>query len=98
MYQSLHRTLTFHGNPMYFGGVPSTGKSVYLRRTEQISSADFIGCVKSLTVNGHERRLFKDSYNATGIRDTCNQVHNIIHLLVIILYTFYKSAYVLPCI
>ena len=58
---------------MYFGGVPSTGKSVYLRRTEQISSADFIGCVKSLTVNGHERRLFTDSFNATGIRDTCNQ-------------------------
>ena len=54
---------------MYFGGVPSAGKSIYLRRTEQISSADFIGCVKSLTVNGHERRLFSDSYNATGIRD-----------------------------
>ena len=58
---------------MYFGGVPSTGKSLYPRRTEQISSADFIGCVKSLTVNGHERRLFTDSFNATGIRDTCNQ-------------------------
>ena len=58
---------------MYFGGVPSAGKPIYLRRTEQISSADFIGCVKSLTVNGHERRLFSDSYNATGIRDTCNQ-------------------------
>ena len=66
--------MTFHGNPMYFGGVPSTGKGAYLRRTEQISAADFVGCVKSLTVNGHERRLFTDSFNATGIRDTCNQV------------------------
>ncbi len=59
---------------MYFAGVPAGSGSLFVRRSEQISSLDFVGCVKSLSINGHERRLIGDALNATGIRSSCNQV------------------------
>ena len=57
---------------MYLGGLSDV--STYLNRFDQISALDFVGCVKSLAVNGNEKSLFADSLNRTGLTDTCNQV------------------------
>ena len=65
-------TLVFKKNPMYFGGVGPDIQHV-LDRPGQLSSVDFIGCVKSISINGNERSLFSESLNRTGLKRTCNR-------------------------
>ena len=65
-------TLVFKKNPMFFGGVGPDVQPL-LDRPGQISTVDFVGCVKSININGNERNLFTDSLNQTGLRRTCNR-------------------------
>ena len=67
-------TLSFHGNPLHFGGLPSAAE--FLSQFDQIKSDDFVGCVKSLSLDGQERNILTDPAvaNRTGVTDTCNQV------------------------
>ena len=65
-------TLVFKKNPMFFGGVGPNIQPV-LDRPGQISTVDFVGCVKSISINGNERNLFSDSLNRTGLQRTCNR-------------------------
>lgn len=60
---------------MFFGGVPGAAVP-YLQqqRLNQVESLDFVGCVKSLSVNGYEKNILGGSLNSSGIGDTCNQI------------------------
>ncbi len=57
---------------MYFGGIED--EAVVIDRPGQLNSVDFIGCIKSISINGNEKNLISDSLNRTGLRDTCNYV------------------------
>jgi hypothetical protein len=46
---------------MLLGSLPTAHASVL--RLGQVSSADFVGCVKSLSVNGFEKNIIADSLN-----------------------------------
>ena len=48
-------TLNFNNNPMYFGGIEMVQPIIV--RSDQIKSDDFVGCVKSLSVNGQQLNL-----------------------------------------
>ena len=58
------RTLVFNDNYMYFGGIPD--ESAVLDRPGQLSTVDFVGCIKSISINGNEKNLVKESLNRTG--------------------------------
>lgn len=57
---------------MFLGGIP--GLSSILERPGQVSSVDFVGCIKGVSLNGFEKNLFREAKNVSGITDTCNQV------------------------
>ena len=57
---------------MYFGGIED--ESSIIDRPGQLNSVDFIGCIKSISINGNEKNLVTDSLNRTGLKDTCNYV------------------------
>ncbi len=50
---------------MYFGGIPD--ETAILDRPGQLSTVDFVGCIKSISINGNEKNLLKESLNRTGI-------------------------------
>ena len=54
----------FNDNYMYFGGIPD--ESAVLDRPGQLSTVDFVGCIKSISINGNEKNLVKESLNRTG--------------------------------
>jgi hypothetical protein len=49
---------------MYFGGIPD--ETAILDRPGQLSTVDFVGCIKSISINGNEKNLIKESLNRTG--------------------------------
>ena len=57
-------TLVFNDNYMYFGGIPD--ETAILDRPGQLSTVDFVGCIKSISINGNEKNLIKESLNRTG--------------------------------
>ncbi|XP_040574168.2 LOW QUALITY PROTEIN: cadherin-related tumor suppressor-like [Lepeophtheirus salmonis] len=63
-------TLVFGNNPMYLGGLQS--EIPFLERPGQLSSDDFVGCIKTLTINGNEKDFQKDALNTSRISSTCN--------------------------
>ena len=66
------RTLVFGSNPMFFGGVEDDDGIV--QRIGQLSTIDFVGCLRSISINGNEKSLLKDVLNSTGLTNTCNYV------------------------
>ncbi len=54
----------FNDNYMYFGGIPD--ETAILDRPGQLSTVDFVGCIKSISINGNEKNLIKESLNRTG--------------------------------
>ena len=54
----------FNDNYMYFGGIPD--EIAILDRPGQLSTVDFVGCIKSISINGNEKNLLKESLNRTG--------------------------------
>jgi protocadherin Fat 4 len=67
-------TLVFHKNPMFFGGLED--EIAVLDRPGQLDSVDFVGCIKSISINGNEKNLLTESLNRTGLTDTCNYVES----------------------
>ncbi len=65
-------TLSFQSSPLYLGGLPDV--SAHLSRLDQVKSVDFVGCVKSLSLDGLEKDILAQSVNSSGIQDTCNRV------------------------
>ena len=68
------RTLVFHENPMFFGGIDD--ETSILDRPGQLDSVDFVGCIKSILINGNDKNLITESLNKTGLKDTCNYVES----------------------
>ena len=54
----------FNDYYMYFGGIPD--ETAILDRPGQLSTVDFVGCIKSISINGNEKNLIKESLNRTG--------------------------------
>ena len=67
-------TLVFNNNPMFFGGIED--ETVILDRPGQLNSVDFVGCIKSISINGNDKNLITESLNKTGLKDTCNYVES----------------------
>ena len=67
-------TLVFHKNPMFFGGLDD--ESAIIDRPGQLDAVDFVGCIRSISINGNEKNLFTESLNNTGLKDTCNYVES----------------------
>lgn len=59
---------------MYFGGIHD--ESAIVDRPGQLDSVDFVGCIKSISINGNEKNLITESLNKTGLTDTCNYVES----------------------
>ncbi|QQP40959.1 Uncharacterized protein FKW44_015185, partial [Caligus rogercresseyi] len=55
---------------MYLGGLQS--EIPFLERPGQLSSDDFVGCIKSLSINGNEKNFHEDALNTSRIASTCN--------------------------
>ena len=62
-------TLNFNGNPLYFGGLDDVQHM--LSRPEQVTSDDFVGCVKSLTLNGQQLNLRSGFLAAANLLPSC---------------------------
>ena len=62
-------TLNFNGNLLNFGGIAEVQPIV--SRAGQVSSDDFIGCVKSLAINGQQLNLKTSFLESKGILATC---------------------------
>ena len=62
-------TLNFNNNPMYFGGMDHVQPIII--RPEQVKSDDFVGCVKSLTINGQQMNLKTSFIASSGILSSC---------------------------
>ena len=62
-------TLNFNGNPLYFGGIDDVQPIV--SRVGQVASDDFVGCVKSLSINGQQMNLKKSFLEAHGVLSSC---------------------------
>jgi protocadherin Fat 4 len=62
-------TLNFNGNPTYFGGIDDVQHM--LSRPDQVSSDDFVGCVKSLTLNGQQMNLRTGFLAAANLLPSC---------------------------
>ena len=62
-------TLNFNGNLLYFGGIDEVQPIV--SRAGQVSSDDFIGCVKSLTINGQQMNLKTSFIESHEILASC---------------------------
>ena len=54
----------FNDNYLYFGGIPD--ETAILDRPGQLSTVDFVGCIKSISINGNDKNLIKESLNRTG--------------------------------
>ena len=59
----------FNDNYLYFGGIPD--ETAILDRPGQLSTVDFVGCIKSISINGNDKNLIKESLNRTG--ELCHQ-------------------------
>lgn len=66
------RTLVFGTNAMFFGGVADD--EGIIQRVGQLSTVDFVGCIRSISINGNEKDLVSEAINSTGLTDTCNYV------------------------
>ena len=55
---------------MFFGGI--NDETAMLDRPGQLESLDFVGCIRSISINGNEKNLFTEALNKTGLKDTCN--------------------------
>jgi len=62
-------TLNFNSNLLNFGGINEVQPIV--SRAGQVSSDDFIGCVKSLTINGQQMNLKTSFIESHGILASC---------------------------
>jgi len=62
-------TLNFNSNPTYFGGIDDVQHM--LSRPEQVTSDDFVGCVKSLTLNGQQVNLRSGFMASAGLLSSC---------------------------
>ena len=62
-------TLSFNNNPMYFGGIDRV--KPIIERSDQVKSDDFVGCVKSLSVNGQPLNLKSSFLSSSGILSSC---------------------------
>ena len=51
-------------------------ETVILDRPGQLNSVDFVGCIKSISINGNDKNLISESLNKTGLKDTCNYVES----------------------
>ena len=67
-------TLVFYKNPMFFGGV--NDETAIIDRPGQLEALDFVGCIRSISINGNEKNLFTQSLNSSGLKDTCNYVES----------------------
>lgn len=70
------RTLAFHSNSLYFGGISTEETLGLLHRPNQIQALDFVGCVKVFQVNGIEQKILEDggSLHVEGVSPNCNQM------------------------
>ena len=59
---------------MFFGGIQD--ETAILDRPGQLDSVDFVGCIKSISINGNDKNLITESLNKTGLKDTCNYVES----------------------
>ena len=57
---------------MYIGGIEN--EFPIIARPGQVLTDDFVGCIKSLSVNGNMKDFKKDSLNYTGLNNICNRV------------------------
>ena len=62
-------TLSFNSNPMYFGGIDQVQPIIL--RSDQVQADDFVGCVKSLSVNGQPLNLQTSFLTSAGILASC---------------------------
>ena len=62
-------TLNFNDNPLYFGGLENVQPLV--TRPGQVESGDFVGCVKSLSINGQQMNLKTSYLRSSGILSSC---------------------------
>ena len=59
---------------MLLGGLGDEASIV--DRPGQLEAFDFVGCIRSISINGNEKNLLSESLNATGLEDTCNYVES----------------------
>ena len=59
---------------MFFGGV--NDETAIIDRPGQLEALDFVGCIRSISINGNEKNLFTQSLNSSGLKDTCNYVES----------------------
>ena len=57
---------------MFFGGV--NDETAIIDRPGQLKSLDFVGCIRSVSINGNEKNLHTQALNSSGLKDTCNYV------------------------
>ena len=62
-------TLNFNNNPLFFGGIDEVQEIV--SRVGQVASDDFIGCFKSLSINGQQLNLKTGFIESRGILASC---------------------------
>ena len=62
-------TLNFNNNFMFFGGIDHV--QPILVRPDQVQSDDFVGCMKSLLVNGQQMNLKSSFLTSSGILSFC---------------------------
>ena len=62
-------TLNFNQNPVYFGGLETV--QPLITRPGQVVSGDFVGCVKSLSINGQQMNLKNSFLRSEGILSSC---------------------------
>jgi len=61
-------TLNFKNHDMFFGGINEV--QPIITRPEQVRTDDFVGCIKSLSINGQQLNL-KTVQNSSGIQSSC---------------------------
>ena len=62
-------TLNFNGSPLYFGGIDKV--QPLISRAGQVKSDDFVGCVKSMSINGQQMDLKTSFMESNNILASC---------------------------
>ena len=55
---------------MLLGGLEN--ELAVIDRPGQLEAYDFVGCIRSISINGNEKNILAESLNATGLKDKCN--------------------------
>ena len=62
-------TLNFNGSPLFFGGIDKV--QPLISRAGQVKSDDFVGCVKSFSINGQQMDLKTSFIESNNIIASC---------------------------